>query len=135
MLRLSQRNYEDSEMAIFEWNDWGIKMAKYLKITIHDNDFTGYYRILGETLLNMFRYHGDYPTEDNVQQLKYAIGNLWYSINQINIFMDNRFPQVARDYFYYPDLAIVDYLDIPKWGNGEDIYIPLFDGSDEIILN
>ena len=57
MLRLSQRNYEDSEMAIFEWNDWGIKMAKYLKITIHDNDFTGYYRIIGETLLNMFVTH------------------------------------------------------------------------------
>lgn len=108
-------------------------VAEYLKITIHDNDFTGTYKVIGKTFLNMFRYY-DYPTKNNIDQLKYAIRDLWFSIYQISRSINNQLPAVPQDYFM-PDVEIVDYLDIPKWSNGEDIYIPLFDGSDEIILN
>ena len=111
-------------------------VAEYLKITIHDNDFTGTYKIIGKTLLSMFRYYNYYPTKNNVDQLKYAIRDLWFSIYQISRSIDNQLPAVSRDYFV-PDVEIVDYLDMPKCSNAEDIYIPLFplfDSSDEILL-
>lgn len=111
--------------------------AKYLMITIHDNDFTSYYHILGNTLLDVFRYAG-YPTEEDIPELKELIKFLWYSVDSIvnlSRWKDTSIKHKSypiNDYFI-PDIKIVNYFDIPKWGNGEEIYIPLFDGNDEIL--
>lgn len=34
---------------------------------------------------------------------------------------------------FQPELQIVDSTEIPDWNNGEDLYIPLFEGNSEIL--
>ena len=112
--------------------------SKYLMITIHDNDFTSYFIELGKTLYNIFISEGKFPTEEDIPELKELIKHLWYSVH--NIVMLMRWKNTLVEYertdeisYFYPDVKIMDYLDIPEWENAEDIYIPLFENG-EILL-
>ena len=105
--------------------------SKYLMITIHDNDFTSYFMELGITLYNIFVFEGTFPTEEDIPELKELIKYLWYSIHNIDMLM--RWKNTLVEYkrmdeisYFYPDVKIINYLDIPEWEAGENIYIPLF---------
>ena len=105
--------------------------SKYLLITIHDNDFTSYFMELGEILYHIFISEGTFPTEEDIPELKELIKHLWYSVHNIDMLMrwkntSVEYKRMDKIYYFYPDVKIIDHLDIPEWENGEKIYIPLF---------
>lgn len=105
--------------------------AKYLRVTIHDNDFTNQLLYVGDLLHQVFADNG-YPTEQDFGILKEMIAHIWYGVHEIMGKL--RFGECdlcGFDYFE-PDLEFVDFEDIPDWDNSESIYIPMFDG--EILL-
>lgn len=111
---------------------------KYLRITLHDNDFTSYYQILGETLLKVFQSEKTYPTEEDLSEMETFVSHLWYSIHNIKSLMrwkDTPIPykESSMDCFY-PDISIVDDSDIPDSENFEAIYVPMFDGDNRVLL-
>lgn len=115
-----------------------MKDAKYLKVTIHDNDFTSYYHVLGETLYNIFKGYGKYPDKEDLPKIKTYINYLWWTIDNLDGIY--RWKNTSVDWKENPikifdvDLDIVEYTNIPDWDNAESIYIPLFDESNEILL-
>ena len=115
-----------------------MKNAKYLKITIHDNDFTSYYHILGKTLYDIFKYNGKYPDKEDLPKIKNYIDNLWWTIDSLNGFYSWKDTSIKWSEnpikYFNVDLDIVEYTNIPDWDNAESIYIPLFDESNEILL-
>lgn len=118
-----------------ERTDGGIYLsmnAKYLRVTVHDNDFANSLLLVGDFLKQAFKHEGKYPIEQDFNVLKEAINHIWYGAYEI--ISKLRFGECdlcGFDYFE-PDLEFVDFEDIPDWGNSESIYIPMFDG--EILL-
>lgn len=111
--------------------------AKYLRITIHDNDFTGSLELLADILYRMFIVEGRFPEEDEFPLLEKYIQPLWFSLHNISCIMRwNKglvgFKESTEEYFE-PTLEFVDYLNIPDWDNGESIYIPMFEDADIIM--
>lgn len=111
---------------------------KYLRITLHDNDFTSYYQILGETLLKVFQSEKTYPTEEDLSEMETLVSHLWYSIHNIKSLMrwkgtPIQYKETSMDCFY-PDISIVDESDIPDSENFEAIYVPMFDGDNRVLL-
>lgn len=120
----------------------GSMKAPYLKITICDNDFTGYAKEIGRILYDIFRFENTYPNEDDFDNIKGFIKHLWYSVYELGDYL--RWKDTIVEYGvshegyidrFEPDLQIIDYTDIPDWENGEVFYIPLFDCDGEIIIN
>ena len=107
--------------------------GKYLRITIHDNDFRLSLEWIGELLYEIFWTEDNYPTEERLPMLKEYIKHLWHSTYVIHDFM-RWYPagNVNEDYFK-PYLEFVDFADIPDWDNGESIYIPMFDDAKILI--
>ena len=117
--------------------------APYLRITLHDNDFTSYWQELGEAIQSIIRFECNDFFDKTVESLdleviKPYIAKLWWSIDSLsnhfrwkNTHVDQTPTRV--EYFEDVDLSIVDYTDIPDWDNAESIYIPLFKESTEII--
>ena len=109
--------------------------AKYLRVTIHDNDFMCFAESLMESIQYMFKFFNFYPkTEEDLNRLKPAIANLWNSFymldtacRQMNV--ENRLDMFEK----ILDLEIVDFNDIPDWDNYESMYIPLFKDGECII--
>lgn len=114
--------------------------AKYLRITMHDNDYTRYIEYAAELLKNIFEYEClwfDYGvfkiSEDDIPALKGLIKHIIYATNNIIHKLDRT--QNDCGYQEEPlsnfecDLGFVDYLDIPDWDNHQSVYIPLFDGE------
>lgn len=98
---------------------------KYLRITIHDNDYTVLYRILGDTIYNLFYWCEKFPTEKDLPHIKEYIAHLWWSIANMKGYLcrhDGYF-ETPLKCFEDLDISIVD--DIPEWCNGEEIFIPL----------
>lgn len=109
---------------------------KYLRVTIHDNDFTNSLLLVGGLLKQAFKYEGKYPVEQDFDILKETIKHIWYGTHGImnRIMNQLRFGKCILygiDYFE-PDLEFVDFENIPDCDNSESIYIPMFDG--EILL-
>ena len=103
--------------------------ATYLRITIHDRDFTDSLQMIGELLYEIFQYNDNYPTEENFSILKESIKHLWLGTNMVNNLMCwGETSDIDINYFE-PDLEFVDYFNIPDWDNGESIYIPMFDDT------
>ena len=111
--------------------------AKYLSISIHDNDFMNYAEIMMESIQYMFRFYDFYPnTEEDLNKLKPAIANLWNGFYMVNVASDKRKErdETKLDMFMKNiDLEIVDFTDIPEWDNYETMYIPLFKDGECII--
>ena len=109
--------------------------CKYLKVTIGDNDFTGVARIIGQSLIDVFKSAHNQPTEDDLPQIRSYITSLWWSLYNLEDFY--RWKGTSIDFsecnIYYFErslkLEIVNYEDIPDWDNGESFYVPL-SGSD-----
>ncbi|GAA6275878.1 hypothetical protein F170042I7_20640 [Blautia caecimuris] len=109
------------------------EQAKYLRITIHDNDYSISLKIIGNTLNNLFDYHYEYPTEEDLPKISSYIQSLWHSVHGIHHVLKHKTKSKEPLSNFKPTLQIVDYLDIPDWDNYESIYVPLFDESNEII--
>ena len=107
--------------------------AKYLRITIHDNDFYDSLRMVSELLYKIFWAEDSYPTEENFPMLKEYIKHLWHSTYTIQDFMREYPAGDVREDYFNPRLEFVDYLDIPDWDNAESAYIPMFDDA-EILM-
>lgn len=110
--------------------------AKYLRITMHDNDFTGSLIQLANILYEIFISEGRFPEEDELPILKKYIQSLWFSLHNISSIMRwNKnsvgFEETLEKHFE-PTLKFVDYLDIPDWSNDEDVYIPMFENAEII---
>ena len=107
--------------------------AKYLRITICDNDFTTSLRTIGELLYETFYMEGKYPTEEQLPELKETIKYLWYGTHSTSSLIRlNKVITTNIDYFK-PDLEFVDYLNIPDWENYECVYIPMFDNAEILV--
>ena len=111
--------------------------ARYLNITIHDNDFGIELEFVAEllkSLIDFFSCYESYDIEDkDLPYLKSGINYLLYGVYKIYDYFrahnnQENTTNVSFDYFE-PDLKIVDYLDIPEWDNGKSVFIPLFKGD------
>ena len=106
------------------------KYNKYLRVTIHDNDFSFSLELIGNLLYEIFYFEDNYPTEEHLPMLKEHIKHLWYRTYRIQDLMRNLSSAVLDDAGYFnPHLEIVDAADIPEWDNGESIYIPMFEDA------
>lgn len=111
--------------------------AKYLRVTMHDNDFSHSLIQLANMLYEIFESEARFPEEDEFPLLKKYIQALWFSLDNLNCVMRwNKnsvgFTETAEKDFI-PTLEFVDYLNIPDWDNGESIYIPMFENAEIII--
>lgn len=103
---------------------------RYLKITIHDNDFTTSLEYIANTLNEIFQNVGRYPEEDELPLLKEYVQSLWFSVDNIwGIMRWNKnsvgFSENPEGIFN-PVLEFVDYEDIPDWDDNSSVYIPMF---------
>ncbi len=110
--------------------------AKYLRVTIHDNDFWHSLSLLADMLYEIFIEECRFPEEDELPLLKKYIRPLWFSLHNLNSVMRwNKnsvgFKETIEEYFE-PTLEFVDYVDIPDWDNDESVYIPMFEGAEII---
>lgn len=109
--------------------------AKYLSISIHDNDFMNYAESLMESINFMFKFFHFYPKdEQDLERLKSGIAHMWTSYDLIDKACQGTFGENRLDMFMKNlDLKIVDFTDIPDWDNYETMYIPLFENAENII--
>ena len=109
--------------------------AKYLSISIHDNDFMNYAESLMESIAFMFKFYDFYPkNEQDLERLKSGIAHMWAGYDLINKACRGRSDENYLDMFMKNlDLKIVDFTDIPDWDNYETMYIPLFKDAENII--
>lgn len=110
--------------------------AKYLRITMHDNDFWLSLEYLSKMLYDIFISERRFQEEDELPLLKKYIQPLWFSLHNLNSIMrwNNNcvgFIETIEETFV-PILEFVDYLDIPDWDNGESVYIPMFENAEII---
>lgn len=110
--------------------------AKYLRITMHDNDFWLSLEYLSKMLYEIFIFERRFPEEDELTLLKKYIQPLWFSLHNLDSIMNwNKnsvgFKETIEKYFE-PTLEFVDYLDIPDWDNSESVYIPMFENAEII---
>ena len=110
--------------------------AKYLRVTMYDNDFTNSLLHLADILYDNFK-ETRFPEEDELSLLEQYVKHLWYSLHNIDsVMMWNKngvgFKETHLECFE-PHLEFVDYLDIPEdWYMDADVYIPMF-GNAEIL--
>lgn len=111
--------------------------AKYLRITMHDNDFWQSLALLADILYEIFNDEGRFPEEDELPVLKKYIQSLWFSLHNLYSAMcwnkkSVGFTEMTEKHFE-PTLEFVDYFDIPDCDNDESVYIPMFKKAEIII--
>lgn len=104
--------------------------ARYLRITMHDNDFITSLKHVGYLLRQIFEFQGVYPAEEDIPVLSEMVNHLWYATHNImeKVNWYRNYKESKFDYFDCR-LEFVNYLDIPDWDNSESIYIPMFIGE------
>lgn len=117
---------------------------KYLKITLHDSDFSTTLNLLGSSLEEIFKYHitknrswDSYEIKENLSTFTSFIKELFISINKINFAFwyesgitrtMEKFCNEDSDYLNQLEVSICSTSDIPKQNNFEDLYIQI-DGN------
>lgn len=112
--------------------------TKYLKITIHDSDFTGYIVNLAESIMNIFTWNGWKPkTDKDLDNLKPAIAHIWTGLDMISHAAGKR----AGNFNIYNyimenlELSIEECENMPEsMYKSEDLYIPLFKSDDFLFV-
>ena len=104
--------------------------VKYLRVTIHDNDFTTSLELISELLYETFKFEDRYPTEEDFPSLKECIKHMWFGENMLKDLMRWGKCETTNINYFNPCLEFVDYLDIPDWDNAESVYIPMFDDAE-----
>ena len=107
--------------------------AKYLRVTIHDNDFTFPLEMISDLLYKTFQMEGRYPTEENFSVLKECIKHLWLGEYMASSLMRWGERNNIDINYFEPRLEFVNYLDIPDWDNAESVYIPMFDDAEVLM--
>lgn len=107
---------------------------KWLRITVHDNDYTGFGRILGEAIREMIFWRGEQIREDNIEAYRKEIAEMWAAFQKF----DNVGLQLDRDTeteFFKVNMVmeIIEDSDIEA-DNYESIYIPMFKYAEVIVL-
>ncbi len=102
--------------------------TKYLRITVHDNDFTTDLIDVAEILYKIFQNKGRYPKEDELDLLKEYVEHLWYAIHNIRSIMSRNESCVG---FTHSDIGLFEHKlefvycqDIPDDDDYKSIYIP-----------
>lgn len=111
--------------------------AKYLKITIHDNDFTCWIECLAEAIMNMFNWNCWKPkTDEDLEKLKPAIAHVWTGLEMIRQAKGKHPDSNIYNYIMeHLDLSIEEFENIPNSvENYEDLYIPLFKSDDFLVV-
>lgn len=111
--------------------------AKYLKITIHDNDFTSYIEYLADAIMNMFKWNEWKPkTDEDLEKLKPGIAHVWTGLVMIYQATGTHPDSNIHNYIMeHLDLSIEEFENIPdSVENYEDLYIPLFKSDDYLIV-
>ena len=57
--------------------------AKYLRITMHDNDFVGSLKYMANILYDIFQYENRFPEEDEFPLIEKYVKELWFSVYNI----------------------------------------------------
>lgn len=104
--------------------------GRYLRVTIHDNDFTSSLLLVGELLHEVFQKEERYPSEEDFPVLKGIIRHLWFGADVAEDLMRWGEPLNKDVGFFDPKLEFVESEDIPEWDNKESVYIPMFDDGD-----
>lgn len=109
--------------------------AKYLSISIHDNDFTNYAESMMESIAYLFKFFEFYPkNEQDLEKLKPGIAHMWTGFDLIDNACRDRSSEDRFNWFMKQvELKIVDFADIPEWDNYETMFIPLFKDGENII--
>ena len=102
--------------------------TKYLRVTIHDNDYRGSLKLVCDMLYEIFWMYG-YPTEEDFPRLKECIKHIWFGTHNAIILLD-RGGHTDNIKYFNPHLEFVDVFDIPDWDNAESAYIPMFDDAE-----
>ncbi len=103
---------------------------KYLRITLHDNDFITSLSLLADILYNIFINEERFPEEDEFSLLGKYLQPLLFSLHNIRHIMRGSkniigFSETLEKYFE-PTLELVDGCDIPDWDDCGSVYIPMF---------
>lgn len=111
--------------------------AKYLEVTIHDNDFSNSLMQTCHQLYSIWCDEGWFPTEENFSDLKKVIKHMWYSVHEAEHII--RWGNLWDDsdkfiYIFEPCLKFVDFFDIPDHDNCESVYIPMFKNAEVFIV-
>jgi len=107
--------------------------GKYLRVTIHDNDFISSLIKVGKLIYEHFCEEDCYPTEEQLPLLGECVKYLWLGADQVENLM--KWGEILYEDFGYiqPHLEFVDYADIPDRDNYESVYIPMFDGAEVLV--
>lgn len=112
-------------------------MAKYLHVTVRDNDFRHELEYACENMYEMFQMENHFPTEEDFPALKHIFSHMIYSFYQsINVLRWGEFSLERMAYnltYFTPNLEFVEFENIPDWDNSESCYIPMFDDADVLL--
>lgn len=64
--------------------------AKYLQITMHDNDYSVSLKIIGNRFNDLLEHHYEYHTEEDFSKISSYIQNLWYSVHGIDYVLKHK---------------------------------------------
>ena len=107
---------------------------KWLRLTIHDNDYTVFGRILGEAIRKMIFWRGEQIQEDDVEGYREVIAELWSAFQKfdnVGLQLDNN---IDVEFFKANMvMKIVGDWDIEAY-NYETIYIPMFKYAEVVVL-
>lgn len=112
----------------------------YLKVTIHDNDFSYDLQKTCELVYEICREYNSYPTEEGLLILREAIKHMLFGVQTASRLM-------SWSEYYKHNSDIIDYFDLClnlefvncecvldfEWDNGESIYVPMFDYGEVIV--
>lgn len=112
-------------------------MAKYLHVTIYDNDFWYELERACANLYDMFQLEEYYPTEKDFPALKHILSHMVYSFYQATKLIRHReFSTEQKEQnleYFTPNLKFIEFENIPNWDNSESFYIPMFDDANVLL--
>ena len=112
-------------------------MSKYLRVTIHDNDFTSSLRIACEAFYQLCYEENRYPDEEDFPIIRKYFSHVWSGLDSLQNLL--RWKDISIEYksssmtYLNPELSFVVFENIPDWDNHESVYIPMFDNG-EILM-
>lgn len=100
--------------------------TNYLRVTIHDNDFTSSLERACETLYEIFQYAERFPDENEFDVVRGLIKALWHGAYMAESWAKWSTMMHLDASYLMPKLEFIESYDIPDWDNRESVYIPMF---------
>ena len=112
-------------------------MPKYLRVTIHDNDFTSSLRIACEAFYQFCYEEDNYPDEEDFPIIREYFSHVWVGLDLLQDLLRWKGTSIEHKgssmAYLNPELSFIEFEDIPDWDNHENVYIPMFDNG-EILM-